>query len=55
MQKNSLTLPSSWRGLFSKTYSEADFQALIEEVDQRYTRETVFPSKENVFRALEHR
>ena len=53
MQRNSLLLPPAWRGLFSKTYSEADFDALIAEVGQRYERETVFPSKENVFRALE--
>jgi uracil-DNA glycosylase len=53
MQRNSLLLPPAWRGLFSKTYSEGDFATLIAEVDQRYERETVFPAKENVFRALE--
>jgi uracil-DNA glycosylase len=53
MQNPQLTLPPSWKGLFSNSYHEADFQALLGEVNQRYDRETVFPSKENVFRALE--
>ena len=53
MQKKTLILPQNWKGLFSDTYHEADFQALVDEVGKRYDRETVFPSKENVFRALE--
>ena len=53
MQNSRLTLPASWRGLFSEEYSAADFSALLAEIEPRYERETVFPSRENVFRALE--
>ena len=48
-----LTLPPSWNGIFSEIYSHRDFEKLVEAVDGRYLQETVFPSKENVFRALE--
>jgi uracil-DNA glycosylase len=53
VQNPPLILPPSWKGLFSKSYPEADFQNLVEEVGRRYEQETVFPSRENVFRALE--
>lgn len=53
MPSSQLTLPPSWRGLFSETYRESDFHALVDEINQRYERETVFPAKEKVFRALE--
>ncbi len=53
MQNHQLSLPPSWRGLFSDRYREADFQALLGAVNQRYDQETVFPLKEHVFRALE--
>jgi uracil-DNA glycosylase len=46
-------LPSTWRGLFSENYRESDLEALLDEVAKRYEQETVFPSPENVFRALE--
>ena len=52
MQNRQLTLPAAWRGLFSESYSETDFQILIGEINRRYEQETVFPSKETVFRAL---
>lgn len=48
-----LTLPPAWNGLFSETYQPGDFAKLVEQVEERYRQETVFPSKENVFRALE--
>ena len=48
-----LTLPPNWNGIFSENYQPNDFAKLVEEVDGRYRQETVFPSKENVFRALE--
>lgn len=53
MQSPRLTLPARWRGLLSKDYTEADFATLLAEIEPRYERETVFPPKENVFRALD--
>jgi len=47
-----LTLPSAWNSLFSEEYRESDFAALRAEIESRYERETVFPARENVFRAL---
>ncbi len=52
MQNRQLTLPAAWRGLFSESYSETDFHILLGEINRRYEQETVFPSKETVFRAL---
>src|SRR5215216_5154085 len=53
MPNSSLTVPPAWNGLFSETYTRADFQGLVAEIDKRYLSETVHPSKENIFRALE--
>jgi len=53
MQNHPLRLPPAWGGLFSENYPETDFQGLLEEVNRRYDQETVFPAKENVFRALD--
>lgn len=53
MQNHPLRLPPAWRGLFSDNYPEPDFLRLVEEINRRYDRETVFPAKENVFRALD--
>jgi uracil-DNA glycosylase len=53
MQNHPLRLPPAWRGLFSENYPEPDFLRLVEEINRRYDRETVFPAKENVFRALD--
>ena len=53
MPHHQLILPPAWKGLFSESYREADFQILAEEITRRYDQETVFPSPENVFRALE--
>ena len=52
MPNASLTLPPTWDGLFSGSYTRTDFQALVTEIEQRYASETVHPTKENVFRAL---
>ncbi len=48
-----LTLPPSWRGLFSAEYPEAEFERLRDVVDQRYATEDVLPPREHVFRALD--
>lgn len=53
MQNHPLRLPPAWRGLFSENYPEPDFLRLVEEINRRYDQETVFPAKENVFRALD--
>ena len=54
MQKIRSLFPPGWRGLFfSKTYSDADFQALIERGRPTLRAGDGFPSQENVFRALE--
>lgn len=53
MPNATLTLPPAWNGLFSETYTRADFQALVAEIEKRYLSETVHPSRENIFRALE--
>lgn len=53
MSPVSLVLPPGWKGIFSEDYREADFQFLGEEINWRYEYETVFPARENVFRALE--
>lgn len=49
-----LILPPAWNGLFSESYQPDDFARLINQVEERYRQETVFPSRENVFRALEY-
>lgn len=48
-----LTLPVSWRGLFSPEYPETDFERLLAAIDQRYATESVLPASEDVFRALD--
>jgi uracil-DNA glycosylase len=53
MQNHPLRLPPAWGGLFSENYPEPDFQRLLGEINRRYEQETVFPAKENVFRALD--
>ncbi|WP_438480609.1 uracil-DNA glycosylase [Oleiharenicola lentus] len=52
MSLSPLTLPPAWSGVFSGDYTREQFDSLITEIDRRYATEAVFPSKENVFRAL---
>ena len=46
-------LPPAWNGLFNAGYSQVDYAALASFVDQAYSRETVFPPRNHIFRALE--
>lgn len=49
---SALTLPPAWEGVFDHGYSRAEFATLLAEIERRFATEDVFPSRENVFRAL---
>jgi uracil-DNA glycosylase len=53
MHDGLLTLPPAWEGIFEHGYSREEFSALMAEIERRFATETVFPARENVFRALE--
>jgi uracil-DNA glycosylase len=46
-------LPSAWEGVFAHGYSRSEFDQLAATVDRAYADGTVFPARENIFRALE--
>jgi len=48
-----LPLPPSWDSLFNHGYTRDQFAALSAAIDDAYATSTVFPSRENLFRALE--
>ena len=48
----SITLPPAWSGLFAHGYTRGQFAALTAAVDAAYAAGDVFPSRENLFRAL---
>ena len=48
-----LTLPPTWEGLFSHGYTREQFAELSAAVNAAYEADEVFPSRENIFRALE--
>ncbi len=49
---NFLTLPESWAGVFDRLYAKDDFAALSAEMERRFSTESVFPKREQIFRAL---
>ncbi len=46
------TLPPAWSGIFEHGYTREQFAALSAAVDAAYAAGDVFPSRENLFRAL---
>ncbi len=47
-----LTLPPAWSGLFAHGYTHEQFAALSLAIDEAYAHGDVFPSRDNLFRAL---
>lgn len=49
---DSLPLPSAWHSVFDHGYTREQFAALSAAVDEAYAASAVFPSRDNLFRAL---
>ena len=49
-----LALPGAWHGVFDNRYSRNAFESLSAEIERRYSAESVFPKKDEIFRALSH-
>ena len=52
MSASALALPPAWSALFTHGYTREQFAALSIAVDAAYAQGEVFPSRENLFRAL---
>lgn len=46
-------VPNTWSGIFTADYPKSRFDQLAETIRRSYETEDVYPSRENIFRALE--
>jgi len=49
-----LALPEAWNGVFDAFYEKSRFAELSAEVGRRYSEESVFPKRDEIFKALVH-
>lgn len=49
-----LALPEPWAGVFDRLYDKGDFASLSAEMERRFSTESVFPKREEIFRALSY-
>ncbi len=53
MSPAKIDIPSTWSGMFTVPYPRSRFDNLTEVIERSYDTEEVYPSRENLFRALE--
>ncbi|MFA6962284.1 MAG: uracil-DNA glycosylase [Opitutaceae bacterium] len=53
MIPNTLPIPPAWSSVFDHGYTHEQFATLSVAIDEAYANSDVFPSRENLFRALE--
>jgi uracil-DNA glycosylase len=49
-----LSLPEPWTGVFDTLYDKTQFASLSAEMERRYSAESVFPKRDEIFRALSY-
>jgi uracil-DNA glycosylase len=53
MPKNKVNLESSWRSVLAKLFEEPRFKKLSSKLDKAYKTKKVYPTREDIFKALE--